>query len=367
MRQALCTAFLCLALAHSAIAQQQQPPLVPVGVVKAERKPIAQTGDFVGRVEAISRVEIRARITGFLEEVVFKEGDLIKEGTPLYRIEKGLFLAQVEQAEAALERSKAAKILSAVQLSRAEQLAEKQAGSLAARDQARSDDQQAHGAVIADEANLATARINLGYTDIVSPITGKVGRTNLTKGNVVSPSSGPLTVIVSQDPMYVSFPVSQREFLRVQAQGQQVDISGIKARVHFADGRAYQHEGRINFVDVQVDRSTDTILVRATFPNPDGALVDGQFVRVDVESGKPEEKVVIPQAALIADQEGVYVFAVEDGKALVKRIKPGGESSTGVVVDEGLKGGELIAVDGLSLLRPGITVSANPSRTLGGS
>jgi membrane fusion protein (multidrug efflux system) len=367
MRQALCTAFLCLALAHSAIAQQQRPSLVPVGVVKAERKPIAQTGDFVGRVEAISRVEIRARITGFLEEVVFKEGDLIKEGTPLYRIEKGLFLAQVEQAEAALERSKAAKILSAVQLSRAEQLAEKQAGSLAARDQARSDDQQAHGASIADEANLATARINLGYTDIVSPITGKVGRTNLTKGNVVSPSSGPLTVIVSQDPMYVSFPVSQREFLRVQAQGQQVDISGIKARVHFADGRAYQHEGRINFVDVQVDRSTDTILVRATFPNPDGALVDGQFVRVQVERGKPEEKVMIPQAALIADQEGVYVFAVEGGKAVVKRIKPGDERGTGVAIDEGLMGGELVIVDGLSLLRPGTAVRANPSRILGGN
>jgi membrane fusion protein, multidrug efflux system len=367
MRQALCTAFLCFALTHSAVAEEQQPAAVPVGVVRAERKPIARAVDFVGRVESTSRVEIRARITGFLEEVLFKEGDLIKEGTPLYRIEKGLFQAQVEQAGGALERSKAAKALSAVQLVRAEELAEKQAGSLAARDQARAQDQEAKGAIMTDEANLATAKINLGYTDIVSPITGKVGRTNITKGNVVSPTSGPLTMIVSQDPMYVSFPVSQREFLRVQAAGQHVDISSIKARIHFADSTAYQQEGRINFVDVQVDRNTDTILVRATFPNPGGALVDGQFVRIQVESDKPEEKVMVPQAALIADQEGVYVFAVEAGKAVVKRIKPGDESGTGVVVDEGLIGGELVVVDGLSLLRPGIAVRANPSRTLAGN
>jgi membrane fusion protein (multidrug efflux system) len=316
MRQALCTAFLCFALTHSAVAQEQQPVAVPVGVVRAERKPIARTVDFVGRVESISRVEVRARITGFLEEVLFKEGDVIKEGTPLYRIEKGLFQAQVEQAEGALARSKAAKILSAVQLARAEDLAEKQAGSLAARDQARAQDQQ--GAVITDQANLATAKINLGYTDIASPITRKVGRTSITKGNVVGPTSGVLALIVSEDPMYVSFPVSQREFLRVQAAGQHVDISTIKASIHFADGTAYQQGGRINFVDVQVDRTTDTTLVRATFPNPDGALVDGQFVRIQVESDKLEEKVIVPQAALIADQEGAYVFAVEAGKVVVQ-------------------------------------------------
>jgi membrane fusion protein (multidrug efflux system) len=366
MRQALCTTFVIFALSHPAMAQQQ-PPAVPVGVAKAERKPIAKAGDFVGRVEALSRVEIRARITGYLEGVLFKEGDLIKEGTPLYRIEKGLFQAQVRQAEGALERSQAAKTLSALQLGRAEELVEKQAGTIVARDQARALDQQAQGAVMADEANLTTARINLGYTDVVSPIAGKVGRTNITKGNVVSPASGPLTIIVSQDPMYVSFPVSQREFLRAQAAGRQVDISNIKARLRFADGTTYQQEGSINFVDVQVDRATDTILARATFPNPAGALVDGQFVRIELESGKPEEKVVIPQAALIADQEGVYVFTVENGKAAVKRVKPGGAIETGVVIDQGLTGGELVIVDGLLLVRPGIEVRATPSRALSGS
>jgi len=366
MRQAICTTFVIFAFSYPVFAQQQ-PTAVPVGVAKAERKPIAKAGDFVGRVEALSRVEIRARITGYLEEVLFREGDLIKEGTPLYRIEKGLFQAQVRQAEGALERSQAAKALSVLQLARAQELMEKQAGTVAARDQASAMDQQAQGAVMADEANLTTAKINLGYTDIVSPIAGKVGRTNITKGNVVGQGSGSLTVIVSQDPMYVSFPVSQREFLRAQAAGRQVDISNIKARLRFADGTTYQQEGSINFVDVQVDRATDTILARATFPNPAGALVDGQFVRIELESGKPEEKVVIPQAALIADQEGVYVFTVENGKAAVKRVKPGGEIDTGVVIDQGLTGGELVIVDGLLLVRPGIEVRATPSRVLSGS
>src|SRR3984957_4672308 len=363
MRPLLCAPFLCVAFSCLAVAEPQ-PTTVPVDVVKAERKPVAKAGDFVGRVEAISRVEIRARITGFLEAVLFKEGDLIKEGAPLYRIEKGLFQAQVQQAEAALERSKAAKTLSALQLGRAEELVEKQVGTVVARDQARAQDQQADAAVLADEANLSTAGINLGYTDIMTPITGKVGRTNITKGNVVSPGSGPLTIVVSQDPMYVSFPVSQREFLRAQAAGRQVDISKIKARLRFADGTAYQQQGSINFVDVQVDRATDTVLVRATFPNPASTLVDGQFVRIELESGKPEEKVVIPQAALIADQEGVYVFAVEESKAVVKRVKPGDEVDTGVVIEQGLTGGELVIVDGLLLVRQGVEVRATPSHAL---
>jgi membrane fusion protein (multidrug efflux system) len=236
-----------------------------------------------------------------------------------------------------------------------------------ARDQALAVDQQNEGAVLSDEANVATAKINLGYTDIISPITGKIGRTNITKGNVVSPSSGPLTVIVSQDPMYVTFPVSQREFLRAQATEREVDIGDIKAVLHLADGRTYQHEGAINFVDVQVDRATDTILARATFPNPGGELVDGQLVQIQLENGKPEEKVVIPQAALIADQEGVYVFAVEDGRAAIKRVKTGGESDTGVVIDKGLKGGELIIVEGLMIVRPGTEVRATFSHAPSGS
>jgi membrane fusion protein (multidrug efflux system) len=345
-------------------AQQAQPAAIPVGVVKAEHRSIEKSLDFVGRVEAINRVEIRARVQGFLEAVLFKEGDPIKEGAPLYRIEKGSFQAAVEQAEGALTRSKASKTLTEVQLQRAEDLLAKAAGTPVARDQAAAADEQAKGQIQSDEANLQTAKINLSYTDIVAPVSGRIGRTNITKGNVVGPENGPLTIVVSQDPMYVTFPVSQRELLRAQEVGYQIKFNEIKAKLRFASGRTYDQTGQLNFVDVTVDRATDTVLVRATFPNQAGQLVDGQLVRVTLESGNPQELIVVPQSALIADQEGVYVFVVEDGKAVVKRIKPGGESGTDIVIQEGLSGNEQVIVEGLQGVRPGISVRASPVTTL---
>jgi membrane fusion protein (multidrug efflux system) len=368
MRHTMGLALLVCGWVSGVNAQEPQPAVVPVGTVVASRRPIAETGDFVGRIEAINRVEVNARVTGYLEAVLFREGDAVKEGDRLYSIEKGLFQAAVEQAQGELEKSQAAKVLTAIQLQRAEDLATKQAGTLVARDQALSADKQAEGAIMIDQANLQTAQINLGYTDIVSPIAGKIGKTNITKGNVVSPGSGVLTTIVSQDPMYVTFPVSQREFLRAQERGRNVDIKSIKVRLRFADGRTYEQLGVIDFVNVTVDRSTDTVLVRAIVPNPAGALIDGQLVRVNLESGKPEEKVVVPQAALIADQGGVYLFVVEEGKAAVRRVKPGAESGSDIVIDQGLSGGEQVIVDGLQNVRAGVPVRATPiPQTLGRS
>jgi membrane fusion protein, multidrug efflux system len=360
MRLAICVVVAICGFCLPVLGQQREPAAVSVSTVAAERRPIAKSLGFVGRVEAVNRVEIKARVTGFLEAVLFNEGDPIKEGAPLYRIEKGLFQAAVEQAQGALERSKAAKTLAVVQLERAESLLKSNAGTAVARDQAQAADQQANGAIMADEANLQTAKINLGYTDIVAPVAGKIGRTSITKGNVIGPQSGSLTMIVSQDPMYVTFPVSQREFLRAQETGHQVDIAGIKVRIRFADGTFYDQMGAINFVDVTVDRTTDTVTARASMPNPKGALIDGQLVRVSLESGTPEEQVVVPQAALIADQGGVYVFIVEDGKAAVRRLKLGGESGSDVVVQEGLSGGEQVVVEGLQGVRAGVPVRATP-------
>jgi membrane fusion protein, multidrug efflux system len=361
MRVVICTALIVCGLHLPAGAQTKpEPPAVPVGVVTAEKKPVTKALDFVGRVQAVNRVEIRARVTGYLEDVRFKEGDLIKEGAPLYSIEKGLFEAAVGQAAGALERSKSNKTLTEVQLQRAEDLLAKNAGTAVARDQALAADESAKGQIMIDEANLQTAKINLGYTAITAPVAGKVGKTNITKGNVVGPDSGPLTVIVSQDPMYVSFPVSQRDFLRAQQTEKKIDISGIKVALRFADGSSYPQTGQINFVDVSVDRSTDTVSVRASFPNPDFALIDGQLVRVGLEAGQPEEKIVIPQAALIADQEGAYVFVASDGKAVTRRVKPSGESGSGVIIDQGLNGGELVIVEGTQSLRPGAPVRPTP-------
>ena len=182
----------------------------------------------------------------------------------------------------------------------------------------------------------------------------------MTKRNVVGPDSGVLTTIVSQDPMYVTFPVSQREFLLAAQTGRPADAKNIKVQIRFSDGSIYDHVGEINFVDVTVDRTTDTVIARAVIPNPNGRLIDGQLVRVNLESGTPDEKVVIPQAALIADQGGVYVFVVDDGKAVIKRVKPGAESGADVVIDAGLSGGEQVIVDGLQGIRAGVAVRASP-------
>jgi membrane fusion protein, multidrug efflux system len=346
------------ALIASSFAQQQAPDAVPVGAVQAERRPIAKTKDFVGRVQAINKVEVHARITGYLEDVLFKEGDFVKEGQPLYHIEKGLFQAAVDRAAGDLAGDQAKKLLTQVEYARAAELAKTSAGTLEARDKAITADRNADSQILISQANLETAKINLGYTDIVSPIAGKIGRTNITKGNVVSPQSGTLTTIVSQDPMYVLFPVSQRDVSHARNSG--LDIEGIKVRLRFNDGTTYGPVGKIDFVDVTVDRATDTVQVRAVFPNPLGALIDGQLVAVNLEAGKPEEQVVVPQAALLTDQQGVYVFVVKDGKVAIRRIKTGGASGEDIIVSEGLSGDELVIVQGLESLRPGMAVRATP-------
>jgi len=355
MRLVIWAAILLCTFAAPARSQQGASPAIPVGTVLAKKQPISKTLGFVGRVEARNRVEIRARVKGYLEEVLFKEGDFIKEGNSLYRIEKGLFEAAVEQAEGALETSKARHELAVKTRQREEELIAKNVAAQKSLDEAVAAEGSAKGAIKTDEGNLHTAQINLGYTDITAPITGKIGRTALTKGNVVGPDSGVLTTLVSQDPMYVTFPVSQRDFLHAKT-----DVNSIKVRIRFSDGSTYDQLGEINFVDVTVDRTTDTITVRATIPNPDGRLIDGELVQVSAESGTPEEKVLIPQAALIEDQEGTYVFIVEAGKAVVRRVKLGGEIGPNVVIEEGLSGGEQVIVEGLQGIRPGIAVRASP-------
>lgn len=360
MRVLLYSTILAAGLAGPAVAQQAAPAAVPVGTMQAVKKPIAKSLDLVGRIDGIEKVDIRARVTGFLEGVLFKEGDMVAVGAPLYRIEQSLFQAAVEKAQGDLEVSKAADALSAIQLQRAEDLLQKQAGTVVARDQAAAQKQQSAGSVMTSEANLTTANVNLGYTDIKSPIAGRIGRTNLTKGNVVSPDSGILATIISQDPIYVSFPISQREFLKADESGKRMDPKTVKVRIRFSDGTVYDKPGTIDFVDNSVARETDTVLVRAIMPNPTMALTDGQLVRVDLETGAPVEKVVVPQSALIADQAGVYVFVVEDGKAVARRLKLSTQQGVDAIVESGLDGGEQVIVDGLQSVRPGAPVLANP-------
>ena len=354
--------FLLLA---SSGALAQQAGGIPVSVVTAEKRPLADTNRFVGRVEAIERVDVRARVTGYLEKILFKDGDTVKAGAPLYQIERAPFEAAVKQAQAAVQKARATLNNANLQKQRADELIKTNAISQAMRDDRAAAAEETEGSFEAAEADLRTAQINLAYTEITSPIDGRIGRTAVTRGNVVGPNSGVLTTIVSVDPMYVVFPVSQREFLRLAEErgAKNVSAKDFKIGVQFSNGVTYGETGQIDFVDVKVDRATDAVTVRAKIANPKGELVDGQLVQVTVESGETEERVVVPQVALIADQQGIYVFAVEDNKAVVKRLKLGPAKGGSTVVLEGLTGGEMIVVQGMQNLKPGAAVVASPAQT----
>ena len=363
VRSGLCVSgFVCLIAAMSPAWAQQQAA-IPVGTLAAERRPITESTEFVGRVEAMERVEVRARVTGFLQDILFKDGAIVKKGDVLYRIERDSFDAAVQQARGALLEAQGKYANASAQRARTEELVKTATASKALLDERVGAETGAQGEVIIADANLKTANVNLGYTEITAPITGEIGRTKVTTGNVVGPDSGPLTTIVSRDPIHVTFPVSQREFLRVQEEEERKKREqALGIRIRFSDGSTYAQAGRINFVDVTVDRATDTVLLRATMPNPDGSLIDGQLVRVSVEADKPVEKVLVPQSALIVDQQGTYVFVVADGKAMVARVKLGGGSGPYAIVDDGLKGGEQVVVQGMESLRPGSPVVASPAQ-----
>jgi membrane fusion protein (multidrug efflux system) len=353
-------AALVLLDSHGAVHAQATAPAIPVGVTKAVLQPIIRSTDFVGRVEALEKVNLRARVSGYLEGVLFTEGGVVKEGDKLFQVDPAPYQAALERAQGALVQAGATLTNAALQRARADELVRTQATSQATRDDRVAAEQSARGALVLAQADVKTAQINLDYTDIAAPITGRIGRAAVTRGNLVGPESGVLATIVSQDPMAVVFPVSQREFLALHKAEAPTDPGKLVVRLHFADGSSYAQPGTIDFVNVTVDRATDTVLVRARVANGGGQLVDGQYVRVAVEAEKPVEKVVVPQASLIADQSGLYVFIVKDGKAEMARVKTSGEIGPNVVVESGLEGGELVVVNGVLLLRPGAAVVATP-------
>lgn len=351
---------LTLALTMPALAQQAAPAALPVGTVTAALKPVVSGTGFVGRVAGEQRVDIMARVKGYLNAILFTEGSMVQQGAPLFDIDPAPFQAAVQQAQGALYRAQATYANATIDRQRADELVKTHTVSPQQRDARVAAQQSAQGDVVTADANLKTAQINLGYTHITAPITGRIGRSAVTIGNVVGPDTGKLTVLVSQDPIYVVFPVSQREFLRFEKQKEKADVSKLVVRLRFSDDVVYPLPGKINFVDVTVDQATDTVIVRAIFPNPDGKLIDGQLVRVSVESETPQDQVVIPQAALIADQEGTYVFVDDNGRAAVKRVRIGPTVGADVVITSGIAAGDQVITEGLTALRPGVPVSANP-------
>ncbi|MGQ9832160.1 MAG: efflux RND transporter periplasmic adaptor subunit [Thermochromatium sp.] len=213
------------------------------------------------------------------------------------------------------------------------------------------------------EAALTAARLHLSYTQITAPISGRIGLSPLSVGNLVGPSSGVLATIVSRDPIHIQFPVTQRDLLaaRRQIQSKGSDPRRVVVQVRLPDGQLYAHSGHLDFVDVTTDRATDSVIPRATLPNPDGLLVDGQYVGVVVQSGTPETAILIPQSALQVDQQGMYVLIVaSDNTAQIHRVKTGQTKGTEIAVTQGLSAGELVIVEGAQGVIPGQPVTAVP-------
>src|SRR5437879_5646371 len=351
------------------------PPAV--GVVEAAKRPITETSEFLGRIEAINRVNVVARVTAFLEARLFDEGAEIRKGDQLYRLERGPFeadlaskQAQVAQLQATFENAK-------LTTERARTLLGGPAGQQSTYDAAIANQRSLEAQVQAAQAQVQASQINLDYTMISAPIDGKIGRTAVTAGNVVGPSSGVLTTIVSQDPMHVTFPVPLRQGLELRERyGPQGGLEAVVIRLRLPDGRMYGQSGKLNFVDNTIAQNTDTITVRGEIGNPIlqtpsaagvtvHELTDGEFVTVLLEGVQPVEVLAIPRSAVLADQQGDYVLAVgPDNKAEQRRIQLGQSTPTMAAVISGLKPGDKVIVEGLQRVRPGQPVSPGPASPL---
>src|SRR6516162_2443035 len=369
-------AFLLLALTVLAVGAGAQPAPGPpaVGVVRAERQQITQTDEFIGRIQSIGRVALVARVTAFLEKRQFVEGSEVKQGDLLYLLEQPPFQAQVDNNKANVAQLEAQHTFAEQQLARSQYLIKTPAGQQQTVDQDVSNERSLAAQVASAKAQLDIAQINLGYTEIRAPIDGRISATEVTEGNVVSPTSGTLATLVSQDPMYVLFPVSMRTGLelrdRYEAKG---GFSAVVLKLRLPDGRIYGQEGKLDYVSPTVATNTDTVTVRGVFPNPfipglpekgpaPRELFDGEFVTVLQEGVQPITVLAIPRAAVLADQQGDYVYVVDaQNKAQVRRIQLGQSTPSIAVVTSGLNEGELVISEGIQSARPGEVVSPGPA------
>ena len=349
-------------ICYSNAGAQGAPPPPAVSVVPVVSRQVTETASFVGRVAAIDKVDVVARVSGFIKERNFTEGQHVKTGDLLFRIEPDIYKAAVDQQNANLAKAKATEVNANLQLQRGQELLHNQNIPQSTVDQRAADEQAAQADILQAQALLEQAKINLGYTEIWSPIEGRIGLANFTVGNLVSPSSGILATIVSQDPIYVMFQASEADVIeykhRIAASADK--NPHVTIHIKLPDGSIYPHPGLSNFLDVQVQPDTDTVQVRAQLPNPEGMLIPGGIVDVIVERGAPQSSLLIPQSAVQLDQAGHYVMVVDDAKKVEqRRIETGVEQGRDVVVKQGLKQGELVIVEGIQKVHAGQVVSAS--------
>ncbi|UEM02831.1 efflux RND transporter periplasmic adaptor subunit [Skermanella rosea] len=362
LRKAVAAALTLLAC-PAALAQTGPAggPPPAVTTVAVEARDVAPTTEFIGRTEAIESFEARPRVEGFLREVAFRDGQDVTAGQLLYVIEPAPYEAALTAARAQLSRAEANLLQARLSFERTEELRGRGNVSQAQLDEATAARDIAQAEVLAAQAQVQTAELNLGYTRIASPIDGRIGVTAATQGNLVTPGTGALATVVRLDPIRVVFSVSDRDVLAIQEQyaglSPQEVVGRFVPRLRLADGSEYPQDGRVEFVDNRVDPATGTIAVRAVFPNPRQILLPGQFVTALVRPEQSERRPVVPVASVQQDREGRFVLVLDDqNRVSRRRIEVGTQIEQAFAVEQGLQEGETVILGGVQKVQPGMTV-----------
>jgi multidrug efflux system membrane fusion protein len=327
----------------------------PVSAAVVLEKPVTETQEFSGRLEAVEVVEIRSRVSGYITAVNFKPGAEVKKGEVLFVIDPRPYQAEADRAGAAANAARARADLARLELQRAERLLLDKAIAQREFDEKAAAQKELDANARAAQAQFESARLNLAYTRVTAPIDGRVSKAEITLGNLVD-ATAVLTSVVSMDRIYASFDGDEQTYLRVGARDQRSKPAVVK--VGLANEEGFPHEGKLEFVDNQLDARTGSVRMRATLANPDRALAPGLFARVQVGNGEAGKAVVINDRAVGTDQSRKFVVVVgSDGKAEYRPVTLGPVVDGLRVVRTGLKAGEKIVVNGLQRVRPGAPVT----------
>lgn len=347
----------------SAAAQQAAPPPA-VTVAKPVVRDIVEDDEFVGRFEALDEVDIRARVGGYLEKVHFTDGDIVDKGDLLFTIDQRPYRAAVDEAEANLKIARSQVEYTRKQLERARELSTRGNISVSALDERQQEYVAALAQVEGAKAALDSARLDLEYTEIRAPFSGRIDRHLISVGNLVVPDTTLLTSIVALDPIYFYFDIDERSFLAYARDARERGVSlqegagSLPVKVRLSDARDGSFQGHLDFAENRVDQNTGTMRVRAVFDNPDLVMQPGLFGIVNIPGSLPYRGVMIPDSAITADQDKRLVYVVDgEGKVSRQEIRPGPRLHGYRVVREGLSGDETIVVEGLMRVRPGATVT----------
>lgn len=334
------------------------PPPSAVSVAKVLSKPIQQWDEFNGRISAVDAVEIRPRISGYVERIAFNEGGEVRKGDLLFVIDPRPYRAALDIALARLERAQAGAALAEKQAQRSNTLFKKNATSQEEADRTRAEYEQSRADVVAARAAVEAARLDLQFSEVRAPVSGRVSHAMLTVGNLAMANQTVLTTVVSQDPVYVDFYPDEENYLRYLAQARRGGKDALPVRVGLVDEQGFPHEGQVKFLDNRVDPATGTNHMRAVLRNPDHKLTPGLYAHVQFAGIAPSEAALIDDKAVLTDQDRKYVYVLGAGdKAERREVKLGPVNHGLRVVEAGLSTKDYVIVDGLQrVFYPGAPV-----------